>query len=57
MHLIIIVNILNRIKVSNGKSISELNLILSNPSILSKIILSSIYSQYIQILSSIYSMH
>ena len=41
----IIVNILNRIKVPNGKSISELNLILSKPSILSKITLCSIYSR------------
>ena len=38
------VNILNLINVPNGKSISELNLILSNPSILLEIILSSIYS-------------
>ena len=37
-------NILNRIKVLNSKSMSELNLILSKPSILSKIILFSIYS-------------
>ena len=47
MHLIIIVNILNSIKVSQGKSISELNLILSNPFILSKITLSSIYSRIV----------
>ena len=38
------INILKSIKVPNGKAISELNLILSNPSILSKTILSSIYS-------------
>ena len=44
MHLIIIVNILNSINFPNGKSISELNLILSNPSILVEIILSSTYS-------------
>ena len=44
MHLIIIINILNSINVPNGKSISELNLILSNPSILLEITLSSIYS-------------
>ena len=34
MHLIIIVKILNSINFPNGKSISKLNLILSNPSIL-----------------------
>ena len=34
MHLIIIVKTLNSINFPNGKSISELNLILSNPSIL-----------------------
>ena len=45
IHLIIIVNILNLIKVPNGKSISELNLTLSNPSILFKITLFSIYSR------------
>ena len=38
------VNILSLINVPNGKSISELSLILSNPSILLEIILSSIYS-------------
>ena len=38
------VNILNLINVPNGKSISELNLILSNPSILLEIISSLIYS-------------
>ena len=38
------VNILNLINVPNGKSTSELNFILSNPSILLEIILSSIYS-------------
>ena len=32
------INILNLINVPNGKSISELNLILSNPSILLEII-------------------
>ena len=45
IHLIIIVNILNSINVPNGKSISELSLILSNPFILLKIILSSRYSR------------
>ena len=34
MHLILIVKTLNSINFPNGKSISELNLILSNPSIL-----------------------
>ena len=38
------VNTLNSINFPNGISISELNLILSNPSILAEIILSSIYS-------------